>query len=277
MDGQRLFVEYLSTIDRVVNAVARRHRLSAQERDELHSLVRLRLIEHDYAALRAFEHRSSLATYLTVVITRVFLDERNHAWGRWRPSAHAQRLGPVAVLLDQLLTRDGYRLDEAIAILRTNHRVELSDEQLRRMWASLPERPHATLVAVEAADDVAAPDTVPVGVEFSGRASERVRIGEAIRVAMARLSARERLIIRLSFQYGFSLAALAEQLGESKATMKRRVVRILADFRHALGAAGLQWEDIRELLSHGAHWLPDVFDAPDETRDGRVRLKDQDD
>jgi hypothetical protein len=58
--------------------------------------------------------------------------------------------------------------------------------------------------------------------------------------------------------------------------MQRHVVRILAGFREALGAAGLQWEDIRDLLARGAHLVPDVFDTSGETDGGRVRLEDQD-
>ena len=34
-------------------------------------------------------------------------------WGKWRPSAVAKRLGPTAVLLDRLLTRDGRPFDDA--------------------------------------------------------------------------------------------------------------------------------------------------------------------
>ena len=265
MDGQRFFVENLTAIDRVVNAVAQRHRLTAEGRDELHSLVRLRLVENDYATLRAFEHRSSLATYLTVVITRIFLNERTRAWGRWRPSAEARRLGPVAMLMDRLITRDGYRLDEAITILQTNHRVEMSDNEIRRLWTSLPDRGQATVVPVDAALDVAAPNTAPIGVELRGRDSDRARVEAAVRLAMSRLTSRERLLMGLYFQHGLSFAAMAGRLGGSRGTIHRHVARILDGFREALGEKGLQWEDIRGLLTHGAHLLPDLFEPSGET------------
>ncbi|MGH8186413.1 MAG: hypothetical protein ACREUC_07605, partial [Steroidobacteraceae bacterium] len=75
----------------------------------------LKLIEHDYAVLRRFEGASSLRTYLTVVLHRVLLDQRNREWGRWRPSAAAYRNGPLAVRLERLVTRDGLTPAEAIA------------------------------------------------------------------------------------------------------------------------------------------------------------------
>src|SRR4029453_14108130 len=45
----------------------------------------LRLVEDDYDVLRRFQARSSLPTYVTVVIQRLFLDYRNRLWGKWRP------------------------------------------------------------------------------------------------------------------------------------------------------------------------------------------------
>src|SRR5215208_5464467 len=52
---------------------------------------------------RRFERRSSLPTYVTVVIQRLFLDYRNRLWGKWRPSSDAKRLGPTAMLLERLV------------------------------------------------------------------------------------------------------------------------------------------------------------------------------
>ena len=51
-----------------------------------------------------FEGRSQLRTYLITVVQRHFLDDRNARWGKWRPSSIARRIGPIAVLLDLLVT-----------------------------------------------------------------------------------------------------------------------------------------------------------------------------
>ena len=73
--------------------------------------------------LRRFEGRSSLTTYITVVVQRLFLDRRNRLWGKWRPSAEARRLGPTAVLLERLVSRDGWSAEQALETLRVNHGV----------------------------------------------------------------------------------------------------------------------------------------------------------
>src|ERR1019366_2147799 len=105
----------------VISFVSARHHLPGVEADDFASHVKLRLIEDDYAILRKFQRRSSLRTYLTVVIQRMFLDYRISAWGKWRPSAEAKRAGAVAVQLEQLMGRDGYRFGEACELLETNH------------------------------------------------------------------------------------------------------------------------------------------------------------
>ena len=114
VDYEALLVAHLPLIDSVVRAVAHRYWLSADETDDLGGDIRLKLVENDHDVLRKFEGRSSLRTYLMTVVLRHVLDQRNARWGKWRPSVLARQLGPIAILLDQLLTRDGLSFDEAV-------------------------------------------------------------------------------------------------------------------------------------------------------------------
>ena len=154
MDYQRLLLDHLDLIDQIVRTTGRRRHLSAAEQEDFASFVRLRLIEDDYAVLRKFQNRSSLRTYLSAVIERMSLDFCVERWGRWRPSAVADRLGPVAVLLERLVSRDGHLLDEAFEIVRTNHGATESPADLRKIWAQLPSRIKNTEVGEEAAATV---------------------------------------------------------------------------------------------------------------------------
>ncbi|MGH7489945.1 MAG: hypothetical protein ACREMY_30715, partial [bacterium] len=79
------FLSLLPTIDRIVSFVCRRNNLGPAEADDFRSLVRLKLIENDYDVLRRYQGRSTLRTYLTVVVQRRFLDYRISEWGKWRP------------------------------------------------------------------------------------------------------------------------------------------------------------------------------------------------
>ncbi|MGH9383450.1 MAG: hypothetical protein ACRD2N_04085 [Vicinamibacterales bacterium] len=276
MDGQRLFLENLSTIDRVVAAVARRHRLSSHEHDEFRSLVRLRLLEEDARVLRAFEQRSSLPTYLTIVISRIFLDFRNQEWGRWRPSAQARRLGPTAVLLDRLMTRDGHLIGEAIEILRTNHKVAMSDSEIRAIWDALPRRHQATLVGEDAARDVSVQGETASPIEFSVDARTRARVGDALTRALARLTLEDRLIVQLQFRHGAGATEIARHFRLSKATLHRRVNRILNELRTSLRVENIDAQEIITLLRSGAFEFPEVLEALSETLRERVRLFSRD-
>ena len=118
MDYERLFLENLSTVERLARSIALRHRLPPDALEDFAGTVRLKLIEGDYRILREFEGRSSLNTYLTIVISRLFLDYRDGFWRRWRPSARAIALGPDAVLIEQLTAREGHTLSEALQLMR---------------------------------------------------------------------------------------------------------------------------------------------------------------
>ncbi|HUF46207.1 MAG TPA: hypothetical protein VMM93_00260, partial [Vicinamibacterales bacterium] len=105
------YLAHHDLIEQAIRTFCRRQRLSATEAEDFASEVRLHLLDRERAVLRAFEGRSSFQTYLLTVIRHQFRDWRNALWGKWRPSAEARRLGPLAVRLEMLLVRDRLPLD----------------------------------------------------------------------------------------------------------------------------------------------------------------------
>src|SRR3954470_2769307 len=120
-DPERLFMAGQPMIRQVVAQVGRRYRLSPDETEELQSDVMLKLFERDYAVLRKFEGRSSLRTYLTIVVRRLALDRRVVAWGKWRSSAQARRMGPAAVYFQELTGREGLHDELACALVAAKY------------------------------------------------------------------------------------------------------------------------------------------------------------
>src|SRR5262245_36404863 len=116
--ARQMFLTHLPAIDGIARAAARRRRLTPDEAEEFRSIVRLRLIEDNYAVIREFRGSSSFRTFLTVVIARHCLDFRASAWGRWRASSKARRMGDTAVLLERLTIRDGQPLEQAARTIR---------------------------------------------------------------------------------------------------------------------------------------------------------------
>src|SRR5262245_53162084 len=112
-----LYLTHRSVIESVIRFVCRRRGLRGDEAEEFAAEVRLRLVESDSAILRKFQGRSSIQTFLTVVIQRLALDYQASRWGRWRPSVVARSEGPAAVRLEQLVVRDGLPLADALVLV----------------------------------------------------------------------------------------------------------------------------------------------------------------
>lgn len=134
-----LFRDNKSLIGELARLSARRRHLSSREADDLVGFVRVRLTDNDYEILHKFKNRSTLRTFLLASIERLTLDFCARAWADWPPSVEAQRLGPVAVLIERLKVRDRHSLIDAIRIMRREHGVTLTNQQIRLLWRALQE------------------------------------------------------------------------------------------------------------------------------------------
>ena len=69
--------EELELLSQVVRDVARGRRLSREDAQDFAQSVHLRCLERNYDIFMKFQGRSSLKTYLTIVVRRILLDWRN--------------------------------------------------------------------------------------------------------------------------------------------------------------------------------------------------------
>jgi len=263
VEGEALFLASLPVIDDVTGQVCRRHRLSAAEADDFRSEVRLHFIDRDYEVLRRFEKRSSLPTYVTVVIQRLFLDYRNRLWGKWRPTTEAKRLGPTAILIERLVARDGWSLEQVVDTLRVNHGLTL-DASLQALCDKLTRRaPKRQMVAEAHADAIEsrepAPDANVVRVEQEFLA-KRVRV--VLERAKQALEPEERLILKMRFEDAVPVADIARALHLNQKRLYRTIERLLASIGERLQAEGVSREDARQLFTNG------VLASPDDDHDG---------
>ena len=246
---ERLFLENLGAVDDIVAFVASRHGLTTEEREELASGVRLKLIEDNYAVLRKFAGRSSLKTYLAAVANRYFLDRRIERWGRWRPSAEARRGGPVAVLLDQLMTRDGLSFEEAAESLRLNHGITESREALEALRPHTPRAPRRRFVGDEHLEEVTAGDGETAVIERLDRQAHASQVERALQIVLSRCEQQDRLILRLRFENGYQIVRIARLLNLDQRGLYRRLERIMAELRSELESAGVDRERVAAFLS----------------------------
>ena len=276
MDYQRLLLDHLDLVDQIVRTTGRRRHLSATEREDFASFVRLRLVEDDYAILRKFQNRSTLWTYLAAVIERMSLDFCAEKWGRWRPSAMAERLGPIAVTLERLVTRDSHTIEEAMEIVRTNHGVGNSYAELRRIWDQLPVRVRTSEVGEEAAATVSGSDTSEITVEDSDRQKNIERLQRALAAAFEQIAAQDRVVIALRFDQDLSMVEIAKLTGSSVPTLHRRLDKSVKQLRLALTSEGFDPREIAELIGHHSIALSPLLRAEVERFLGPVRLSKRD-
>jgi RNA polymerase sigma factor (sigma-70 family) len=247
---EQLFLANLEVIDEIVGFLSFRHRLSADEREELSAGVRLKLIENDYAALRNFGGRSSLRTYLTAVVYRYFLDRRIERWGKWRPAVEARRNGPVAVLLDRLLSREGLSFQEAVETLRTNHGVPDSIEALERMRSLLPQRQPRRFVGEDHLSDVAREGPVEDAlIRKLDHEAHGDRVQRALSAALGQCRADDRLLLKLRFQDGLTVARIARLLDVDQKPLYRRLEAIITNLRRHLEQHGIDKGWVADYLS----------------------------
>lgn len=249
-----LLTNNLGWVERVAAQVCRRHGLDPDESDEFAGWARMRLVEDDYAVLRKFRGESAITTYLTVVVTMLFRDYRVSRWGRWRPSAAARRLGDVAVRLETLVYRDGYRLDQAGEMLRAAGHTDLADRDLLRLLSQLPARgqPRPTQVGDAPLESQPARSTADEGILAHEAQDERDAAETALRHALDGLPPEDRVIVHMRVWEGTSVADISRALNLEQKPLYRRLDRIFAQLRKQLEGAGITREDVLRLLEDRA-------------------------
>jgi RNA polymerase sigma-70 factor (ECF subfamily) len=102
--------------------------LSPEDKEDIAAHVLLKIVEHDYTALRQFRGRSSLAAYLTVIARRTAVNE----------------LANRALIKD----KEGGRTTDAIAEARPNSNVRPAVdtlEEVGKLLKKLPSRERAVV------------------------------------------------------------------------------------------------------------------------------------
>lgn len=249
MTPDQLFLAHRPHIDKVVTHLCRRHHFRKEECEDFRSHVHLKLIEDDYAVLRKFQGRSSLKTYLTTVIQNLMLDYQNHLWGKWRPSAEAQRLGPAAVLLERFLVRDGYSFDEAVQEMQINRKVEMTWQDLAKIVARLPNRSTRRVDGEEELRDLPDPgEGADARVADEERQARKCKALEILKEARQALPEEDRLILRMLLDDRFTVAEISRTLHLDQKQLYRRIQKIYKELREELERRGIKKEDIDDLF-----------------------------
>lgn len=264
IDMEAVFLEHLDLVEKVAEYAGRRAGFPRQDVEDFVSTVKVKLIDDDYAVLRRHRGESAMATYLTTVVHNLFKDFCNHKLGKFRPSAAAKRLGPAALALERLLSRDQHDLETAVAILRSQHDLDASDEELREVATQLPVRNPRRFVGEESLAHRASEEPGTAAeqrVDDSERSETAERVEEVLNLALETLSREDLLILKMHFRDGCSIATIASALRLEQRPLYRRKEKCLATLRAALDARGMTWDEVREILGWQGREIRATFGA----------------
>ena len=262
MSSHTLFEDNLGAIERAIARVCREARLEGASAEDFASAARLSLLRDDCAILRSFGGRSSMATYLTIVVRRFLVDERR-AEGRWYASAEAQRRGPAAVMLERLIVRDRRSFGEASEMVRSEH-AELTANDLEQLAAMLPQRaPRPVVVPVLEGDEerFAGGSSAADLVDALDVERQSKKANDVVRSAMAQFTPEDRVVLRLRFSANASIASIARALGLEQRPLYRRIEALLERLRVALVAAGIDAASAGDLIGFPHEMLDFGFDG----------------
>jgi len=266
MTREQQFLSELAVIERVIAWVCARRGLRGGDAEDFASVVKTRLVESNYEILAKFQGRSSLKTYLTAVINRLYLDFQVRRFGKWRSSAEARRLGTVALRLECLMFRDGLSFDEACGVIQSDPRVTETRDALHALCLRLPYRPGR--VPVGNGSEPARLDSGASAVERAERQALAERTFAVIRRSLSQLPAPDRVFMRLHLESGLTVAEASRSLGLDQKSLYRKKEDVLKGLRAALEAEGIGPEAARELLStldwDAAFGIQDVVPASEQ-------------
>ena len=245
------FLEQLPVIDRITAALCRRRGIERDEADDFVAAVRAKFVELDYAPVRTFRGEASLPTYLAVVIASWLKDYLVARDGRWRPSAAATRLGPVAVQLERLMFKRGASRVEAVAEVLGGDDQPYTERELNAIVRQLPYR--QALRAAEVSDADAEPIPAPTstaadaGLSAEERDEQATRAEHALTLALSRLDATDRLVVSMRFLEGCSVADIARALRLEQKPLYRQLDRALRELRLTMESDGISAIDVRQI------------------------------
>lgn len=243
--SERLLVECLPLLEQIVESLCARKGMDADDVEEFAGEVRLRLVSRDYAILKAYAGRSSLKTYLAAVVGKLLLDYRNQRWGKWRDSANAQHLGPVAVELERLLYRSRKTPDEAFTTLLQGY-PSLTREEFEALAARIRPRVSRKPVSLDEAALISAPES-GVDLETTDTAA---RISSVVGEYLDKLPDEDQLIFRLRFDSDLTVREIAKSLHLDQQRVFRRLYRHYQLLGGLLKSAGIDAGDVERVIGN---------------------------
>ncbi|MDA8020873.1 MAG: sigma-70 family RNA polymerase sigma factor [Thermoanaerobaculia bacterium] len=242
------FVQRLDQILEKLDLVARRGHMRRDQREDFISWALLRMVESNYSLIREWRCEARFRNYLNVVVSRLLLDFRNHRWGRFRVSKVARRHGKAAELLDTLIHRDGFSIDEAVELVWRNHDTGIDRQHLRSLAGKLPAHRNRRVYGLE---DESVPSVPPSAAEDLHRRERQIlckNLQLVLDRALGDLPCDDLRILVMRFCRGFTADEIGADLDLDRRRVYQRIETILNRLRRRLCGEGFQAAELLELV-----------------------------
>ncbi len=232
-----------------IEAVCKRHFADENERNESFVFIIDCLKADEYRRLRAYKGKSQLTTYIYSLVNAIIVDYRRKTYGRRRIPAGVARLGKWAEAVYRLVCWQKFSFDDAYDFLQVEDLFEGPYEQYLKAIVPIREAPCRENPSFQSLNDGNAsvpenphnPDANPLEA-LIGKLDHRRR-GKAIKVIQATtktLSQEDQLLIRLVYASELPVSAVAKMIGLSAPSARRRLKRLLSQYREQLLAEGIR-------------------------------------
>lgn len=247
MDPQKILNS--SDILEKIEAVCRRHFSNENDQNESYVFIIDSLQADDFKRLRAYKGKSKLTTYLYSLINSLIIDFRRKKYGRRRIPAEVAKLGRWAEAAYRLVCWQKFTFDDAYDILRSEGLFEGSYEQYLEEIVPIQKAPCRENPSFQSINETNCNSLQ----EADGSSSNplellickldherRIKALNVIRETTAVLSQEDQLLVKLVYGSEQPVKVAANIIGVSLSSARRRLKRLLSQYRERLLAEGIR-------------------------------------
>ena len=230
-------------------AICKRQFADENEQNESFVFILDRLKADNFRRLRAYKGNSQLTTYLYSLINTLVIDYRRKAYGRRRIPAAVAKLGKWAEAVYRLVCWQKFSFDDAYDLLQVEELFEGSYERYLQAIAPIREAPCRENPSFQSLNEVSSdasesphnPGANPLEALIGKLDHERR--GKALHIIRAittTLSQEDQLLIRMVYASEQPVSSVAKMIGLSASSARRRLKRLLNQYREQLLAEGIR-------------------------------------
>ena len=247
MDPQKILIS--SDILERIEAICKRHFSDENDQNESYVFIIDSLKADNFKRLRAYKGESKLTTYLYSLINSLIIDFRRRRYGRRRIPAGVVKLGKWAEAVYRLVCWQRFTFDDAYDFLRIEGLFEGPYEQYIEEIAPIRKAPCRENPTFQSINEVGSNSLQKASGSSSNPLEllickldheRRIKALKIIRETTAELSQEDQLLVRLVYGSEQPVKTVANIIGFSLSSARRRLKSLLNQYREQLLAEGIR-------------------------------------